>query len=116
MPTVSPCGLQVLVLTAQNGDYGGRGNGWVGKLRQRDCEAELSGTGIPAVSPCGLQVLVMLVQMGTTEVKAIGGQGGRGKNEAEISGTGMPTVSPCGLQVLVLTAHMRTTEVKTIGE
>ncbi len=68
----------------------------MGKKRQRDCEAEMSGTVIPLAFPCGLQVLVMTVQMGTTEVKGIGGQGGRGRNEAEILGTGMPTVSPYG--------------------
>jgi hypothetical protein len=28
---VSQCGLQVLIMTARNGDYGGKGDGWVGK-------------------------------------------------------------------------------------
>ncbi len=30
-----------------------------GKVEAKNCEAEMSGTGIPVVSPCGLQVLVM---------------------------------------------------------
>ena len=51
----------------------------MGKKRQRDCEAEMSGTGIPAVSSCGLQVLVMTAQMGTIKVKTIGGWGSRGR-------------------------------------
>jgi hypothetical protein len=47
-----------------DGDSGGRDDRWAGRKRQRDCEAEMSGTGIPAVSRCGLQVLVLTAQKG----------------------------------------------------
>jgi hypothetical protein len=43
---------------------GGGGGVGAGGLQKRDCEAEMSRTGILLASPCCLQVLVLTAQIG----------------------------------------------------
>jgi hypothetical protein len=85
LPVVSPCGLQVLVLTAQMGTIeieakGGRGNRGTRKTVKQKYQEPVHKQ---AVSPCGLQVLALTAQMGTMEVEVMGGQGGRGRETVQ---------------------------------